>query len=1171
MKKFKLIFCFIILVSLTMSMDKVYADRGGERLRSDSHILLPSGQVMPHWYEHTDQEDGVYKRWYLYDTALKEVLEFQISETKIYGQTGQLSYFTTPTDNPKNLAPLKDPNNFDDTFDNTSNRNNSIGYSYISRWGKRYPTVYPNIPIIPNYLVGLDNYNFKDGSHDVYTYIPDPQPDPDKMFFTHPSGIQGNVRQTMTWDGISTSFIHMTVDHISDEVNGYQTRKTLIKEPWKKYPYRVSEGFFNKEFRENGEVVTEEYTQWYQIFAYYNKGLEESIKYQCSLNGLQPTLENQVKMFFKYFSIDYPPTIDAYGHARELHTSGGSVWSASVQAPKILPVRNLRVASEEFPLGDYKGIEVYRNGVKLNPETDILKVGDKLEIKYYVGLETSMEEEVTFNKSIKTNIGYLLNDNTDYSYADYFKPLVSSKNYPNTPLKPVSNGYLVIGDNIRLDYPENVATYEEGIVVPEHTGAGEGVNKITIYGVLPYQNDFYTSDNIDETDNQKRDDDISTITFEVEAKNLNDLEVSSIELRNLNGSKVDEVIKGQDYKLVFTYKNIGQEETNIPINFGIYTNTLKGQYFNIKRDGIIGNTVNSVLNRTLLKGQEAEFIEDIHIPVNTLDKTFELTAFIPKNYDTSKDNIYIEADDIKKLELPIKGITEIPENLAIKDIRLINTYSREIYDKKNPDGSYWFELNKSYEIEVIVEKTHGVTAIDYPKLELEIRDSQDAIQQFNLTGDKRLQKVGDTTTFRLRGYRINNSSNIIDVFAKIPDAYTAQGLDDNPADNTMFKQWRSSIDIMVTQFELNPRRIKIGSEEELPTINIGFNATVSINTTEDIDYLDDILAVVQDNSNRIVYQERDIVFTNNKTIINYTGEIENYRVKDGNNPFRLIANYDKNVYEWNGTSNPYSNNVATANLLVEKDREYPEEIPCSDYNLQNNWSVTFRMFKKTGTLESKTVSTKDGGTKTIYYCVDVETESWEETRSYYEKFQIEAVMFRSPSTIDKYGGDGWINIKGNSNGIVRAGQWYEFYIVTYYNTNRTSVPSTYRRNKCNYQTRSPNAPSIANVDRISLAISGYGKKEVYMLNQYSTSGSWYNQRKYFRAPLKTDAMGETVTRRYIPTTGENGIINLRIVTEKFDGYTHDEDYNGLPLQDCRNEKIYVKNPLNVRSQKIGGN
>jgi len=229
------------------------------------------------------------------------------------------------------------------------------------------------------------------------------------------------------------------------------------------------------------------------------------------------------------------------------------------------------------------------------------------------------------------------------------------------------------------------------------------------------------------------------------------------------------------------------------------------------------------------------------------------------------------------------------------------------------------------------------------------------------------------------------------------------------------------------------------------------------------------------------------------------------------------------------------------------------------------------MFKKTGTLESKTVSTKDGGTQTVYYCTDVETETWEETRSYYEKFEVESVMFRSLTTIDKYGGDGWINIKGNDKGEVRAGQWFEFYIVTRYQTNRRNMPDTWRRNKCNYQTRRPGAPSIENVDRISLAISGYGKKEVYILNQYSSSGGWSNQRKYFRPPTGTDVMDETMTRRYIPTTGENGTINLRIVTEKFDGYTHDEEYNGKPLQDCRNEKIYIKNPLNLRTQQIGGN
>lgn len=291
-----------------------------------------------------------------------------------------------------------------------------------------------------------------------------------------------------------------------------------------------------------------------------------------------------------------------------------------------------------------------------------------------------------------------------------------------------------------------------------------------------------------------------------------------------------------------------------------------------------------------------------------------------------------------------------------------------------------------------------------------------------------------------------------------------------------------------------------------------------------------------------------------------------------------VINYNKDIYEYNGENDPYEDNTSNSNILVQRDKEDEEKeiLDCDDYNLDNSWSQTFQMFRKTGTMKSRKVTScgKNGcKTRTIYYCVNVSYKSWTETRSYYEKFSIEKVMFRSPTTIDKYGG--WVNILGNEKGQIRAGNWYEISVMTHYEINRPDMPDRWRKNKCNYQNRSPGLSSLPKSPQfIQLKISGYGDTEYYFpLYHYKSSGSWYNHKRYYRPPLQnsTDIMGETSTRRYIPETGRDGTITFDVKTEPFRGYEYDENHPREKLQDCRIFKVYVNNGLNIRTQILGGN
>ncbi|MPM07458.1 hypothetical protein SDC9_53764 [bioreactor metagenome] len=653
----------------------------------------------------------------------------------------------------------------------------------------------------------------------------------------------------------------------------------------------------------------------------------------------------------------------------------------------------------------------------------------------------------------------------------------------------------------------------------------------------------------------------------MENKHTRDLAVSSMKLTDLSGNEVESVIKGQKYKLTYTFKNVGEEQTASPINSGLYTNNLQGQYYSDSRN--LGNNVSGA-NIHLLKGQENTFTVEIDIPLNTNENMLSLYSFIPVKYDNTGDNVFIREDDIKKLEVPIKSPSgSNGENLAIVDIKLFNHKTNQEYNVENKDGTFNFDLNKSYRIEVKVQKTAGTAVLNNPELILNIRDSYGNVQEYILKSSKSFKNVGDTIIFKT-GQFVENG-NLLDVHAKIPSEYGEQGLNDISTDDQMVKTWQKSVNLSILSAEIIPNRFVFSENADNPPIDLPFKTTFGIDNTDN-EYIEPALATIHNSNNKIVFSQRDISFTEGQTLITYYGTIPNQQLKDGNNPYKFTINYDRNIFEYDGTDNPYRDNSLTANVFVERKKTpQKEQLVCDSYNKENNWSVTFKLVRRNGYWTTKTIKT-ESGTETIEICRTTSIDRWEETRSYYERFGVEKIMFRSPSTIDKYNNvnDGWVDILGNNKGIVRAGQWYEFFVITRYNTNRVNIPAV-PYGECG-GSRTPNLSSVYSSNLIQLKMEGYGDSELHMLNSYDTKGSWSNLRRYFRPPLTSgkDAMGETTTRRYLPVTAENGRIDISIITQSMNGYYYDQNHSREKLQDCVSASIYIQNPLNLRSQTIGG-
>lgn len=595
---------------------------------------------------------------------------------------------------------------------------------------------------------------------------------------------------------------------------------------------------------------------------------------------------------------------------------------------------------------------------------------------------------------------------------------------------------------------------------------------------------------------------------------------------------------------------------------------------------------------------------------------------IPSQY-SNNDNMLKKP--LQYVEIPF--IVDNKKNIdnAITSIKLYD-YSHKLYDKKNSDGTYILDPFKQYYAVIEIERLQGEgDKIINPTLEVDIRLDQNTKGRYPakiISSNNTLEKVGDKIQ-----YQINNLASpngFIQIEAFLPH------VDIEMANNKSSSTWIGYYNFAVSDFQLNPQRLQRGENEPAVKSTVSFTVEVSFtNYIKDLNLPNyDLVAKqvpieIRDSSNRIVYRE---IFDLENGTTQIAGQFKTeYIFKDGANPFTIAINggktgsfYMRKYVEWSPDKKPYEDNEDINSIIVEGPPPKSEACfqDCSSHNTENNWTQTFKMVTMTGrspkTIYYTCCSGDPSSCSTCSMCICEgagNLRTWETTPSFTEKFTISAVWFKSPTTIDKYG-DKFINIKGSQEGVVRAGQWYEFYIETTFYTNREeqsygglTPPAWSTACGCNYQRRNPGQTSIANVESIHVNITGYGSDECYpSLKPYQTNGRWSNQKKLFRVPQKTDAMGETRTRRYIPVTGKNGTINLSIVTKPFIGYVTDFD-KGHPdyasrrssswnyvwnpttnrsewvithnppyrhqLQDCVSARIYVKDPLPFQTQIIG--
>ncbi len=601
-----------------------------------------------------------------------------------------------------------------------------------------------------------------------------------------------------------------------------------------------------------------------------------------------------------------------------------------------------------------------------------------------------------------------------------------------------------------------------------------------------------------------------------------------------------------------------------------------------------------------------QFVTNVTIPKDGyLPPSVKFTALIPDLYDinkTGKDNIRVSKDD--KVDLTFKTDVPAGENLKITDLQLYDGTTGDIYNSQSPDGTFKFNPNRTYTAVVKMSK-EGKKALGsasdgtHPRVLLKViqysgtNSSTQIVNQYYIRAKSstfyQATSTQQTITLEYDFNKFPINGNRVTLVACVPSEYTNfNGTNYNEVvgnEDQMEKTWSSELDFSVSNFIINPAVTYTTSTcTSTQSTTIGFSAIIAmVNNTANIN-VDRVSLVVKDQYGSIVYRDDNVSFGGGQYTKTYSGTFPNpYTLRidgftgignqQGNNPFTIEINTTPVRYQetiW--TNNKETNEV----VLKSSCNPPPPPMPCLSPHTRNDWGpITFYFSQRTGSLHSKeAIGESCSGvepnvschsyTYTVYWCDPDNWKSWTTDKSFYETFGITGIWFRSQDTVSK-GISGYINILGNKNGTVRQGQWYEVYIETRYDTNRSDMPSPtpYSNDMCNYLTRSPGYSVLSSTpSRIWWKMSGYGVDEFM---PYNTGTGGYTKR-YYLTP-KVDKFGQTSSRRFIAENGKDGVIDITVATDdQFYGYTYDSGHPYAALCDRKSAKIYVTGATNIKSQ-----
>lgn len=502
----------------------------------------------------------------------------------------------------------------------------------------------------------------------------------------------------------------------------------------------------------------------------------------------------------------------------------------------------------------------------------------------------------------------------------------------------------------------------------------------------------------------------------------------------------------------------------------------------------------------------------------------------------------------------------------------------ELIDSKGRKVDY-VEAGETYKVRMFISKFFGSKSIGsnnpnnpYASLDVTLSDGKRSYKQ-NIATNKVLRLKGDVgvveTTFTPSTPHIKATWQIAQKHRTLKQST------DPTNDGPYSREWNGMLNFSVYDLKANPPVLRLEPNESSTRQDMNFSFRTM---NENPEGKSKTVQFVAKKGSSVIARFNRTIPANTPTTITFSAP--NQYMTQGTQRFSVEVNpapRDHIEYLPKG-ANPYGDNIAYANVIVAKNADMET---CDVRWTQNNWSEKFSVSRWEGEYEYYWVRVfshyqnhygwiyRSDGSR--YWGLTGRTPVYRDeqrrrivtkpgypknttdTRSHYERFTIDEVLFRSTET------NGWVNIKYGT-GKVKAGYGFELKFVTRYESNVvTNRPSSWNYTLSS-QTVSPNysitnAPSRFYVEVPFQDPKNRGQKATYALTGPSKSGVWYQRESEYQMPTWNDE-GYNTREIMVPDDVRQGRYPVRINTQPFYG-SFDKPYTSRMLCDELTVQIEV--------------
>lgn len=551
-----------------------------------------------------------------------------------------------------------------------------------------------------------------------------------------------------------------------------------------------------------------------------------------------------------------------------------------------------------------------------------------------------------------------------------------------------------------------------------------------------------------------------------------------------------------------------------------------------------------------------------------VNKEIVFQAEIIEGFKKKNENTWA-ADDVGRLRFYIE-----PEDIGTPNEALLI----------NQDGVPVEDVvpNQTYNLRFYVDKVLGKKAVGdpndkdnpYASIEVVVSDKKTS-KTITAVAKEVLTPQGKRVVIDVPN-AITPQTSIIEAKWQIPQKHRDNNQSMNAAnDGPYSKTWASNINISVNNLVIKASSfmLPVGQNSTNETMTFSFDVMNENKENQDKD-----INVVIKKDGRVIWS--DLVYVPaNKIYTIPMVTVQGVNLSKGENAFTVEVNpQPRRWFEFlkdaTSPSQVYEDNITTNSVMVHSNTGASN---CQILNNQNTWTTTHYINEWHGYRDRWYHDTEDGG-HWHSDCVITSDRYWTETISYYERYQITNVFFRSKLTKDQAlrdgSGDGWVDLVNGRAGEVKAGYGFEIKYVVKYQTNVYSASPKPWSSDCSGKSVNPthgsyvDAPNTLQVTMPFTDSSGQLVK--YTLNASSESGSWDNLTQNFEMPTHKAFNIKDTKEVFINETAKDGDYPLRIDTYTYFYGSYDKKPTSTYLCDYKIVTIRIRgsNTDDVKSHII---